>query len=166
MAPTATDTAASEVATNAQLSIWPAHGPVHERTVPSGSETSSTTAVPFRKLAVQTPEKSVQSIPAGVDTTRVAPFGLAPIATVSLAGDAGAKVAVTARSQSIFTVQSSSVPVHAPDQPVNTDPGLGYAVTVTTSPLRNCWLQSSAGAHATPPSELCTTPPADPGLVA
>jgi hypothetical protein len=116
---------ASPEITNAQASVCPAQTPDQERTCPSGSVADSDTAVPLRNGAEHVPENSWQSIPGGLETTRVAPFGLAPMSTDRVALPTGANRAVTLRLAVILTVQSSSDPVHAPSHPVNTDPGAG-----------------------------------------
>ena len=48
--------------------------------------------------------------------------------------DSWAKLAVTARAVVIDSVQVAAVPEHDPDHPVNTDPAVGVAVSVTEVP--------------------------------
>jgi hypothetical protein len=71
-----------------------------------------------------------QEIPAGLDTTDPEP--LPDLATVSVC-ETSVKVAVTAAS-CVSVTEHAPVPEHAPDQPVNVDPGPGEAVSVTVEP--------------------------------
>ena len=57
-----------------------------------------------------------------------------PNVTVRRPLGAGANVAVTFCAPFMVTRQSSSVPVHPPDQPVNTVPGFGVATNCTCAP--------------------------------
>jgi hypothetical protein len=63
-----------------------------------------------------------------------------------------------------FTVTTqAAVPLQAPLQPVNTEPALAVAVSVTRVPTTTVSLQSVP--HATPPGELVTVPDPEPLLV-
>ena len=73
-----------------------------------------------------------QAIPAGALET-VPPVDFV---TVSVCFVGRLNVAMTVRAWLIVTTQLP-VPVHAPDQPANTDPTAGVAVSVTTVPVEN-----------------------------
>jgi hypothetical protein len=72
------------------------------------------------------------------------------------------KVAVTARSWSIVTVQLS-VPLQAPPQPPNLEPAAGAAVKVTVVPCAN-WAEQLLP-QSIPAGELVTVPEPVPALV-
>ncbi len=55
----------------------------------------------------------------------------------------GANVAVTVRGSAIVT-EHEPVPVHAPVQPENDQPGVGVAVSVTVLSVANCAVQVRA----------------------
>lgn len=79
--------------------------------------------------------------------------------TVSLL--ASAKVAVTASSAAIDTVQVVDVPEQAPDQPVKSEPVAAAAVRVAVVPLSRVTLQVEP--QLTP--EPLTVPPPAPALL-
>src|SRR6266545_1229276 len=66
-----------------------------------------------------------------------------------------AKVAVTARSWSIVTVQAP-VPLQAPPQPLKLEPVAAVAVSVTTVPCTNC--AEHVAPQLIPTGELVTVP--------
>lgn len=60
-----------------------------------------------------------------------------PVVVVVSSYRCGAKLADTVRASVMVTEHVLAVPVHAPDQPVNTDDALGVAVSVTEVPWSN-----------------------------
>lgn len=72
------------------------------------------------------------------------------------------KVAVTALAAPIVT-RHVDVPAHAPDQPAKIELAVAVAVSVTTVPVENAWVQSAG--HTMPAGELRTVPPPFPAFV-
>ncbi len=94
-------------------------------------------------------------MPAGTLVTVPLAPAAASIVTCSLAGR-GANSAVTVFDSSIVTTQAPE-PVHALDQPTNTDPGSGVAVSVTTVP--GSYSASQSLGQSIPAGVLVTFPP-------
>jgi hypothetical protein len=103
----------------------PVHAPPHA----TGPDAVSVTSTPAPKDATQA---SPQTMPGTSLVTDPPPAATAKANTVS----GGAKVAVTARGSSILT-EHPPVPVHAPVQPVNDQPGVGDADSVTVLSVAN-----------------------------
>jgi hypothetical protein len=107
--------------------------PVHAPDQPANVEPPAAVGVSVTiVLAANVAEhEEPQKMPAGAEVTVPLPVPL----RVTLSGNSTAlNVAVTARAELIVTTQVGEVPVHAPDQPPNTLPPIGTAVSVTTAP--------------------------------
>jgi hypothetical protein len=108
------------------------------------------TAVPAATLALQA---EPQAMPAGLLLTGPLPVP----ALLSSSGCIRMKVAVTLCASVMLTGQVKLVPLQAPDQPPNIEPGKGVAVRVTFVP------RSSAALHVLPqlmPAGVLATSPA------
>lgn len=116
----------------------PVHGPDHPVNEEAVAATAvSVTAAPLVKLAVQA---EGQLIPAGLLVTVPEPVPLVTTVTLTEGVLDGPKLAVT----DVLAVRVRlhvPVPVQAPDQPVNVEPELGVAVSVTEAPLLKVALQ-------------------------
>ena len=74
-----------------------------------------------------------QLMPAGLLVT--APVPGPPVISDSVPAEATLKVALTVRAAVMLTTQVLALPVHAPVQPANTEPGtVGAAFSVTDTP--------------------------------
>jgi hypothetical protein len=114
-----------------------------------GAAVSVTVVLAANALAHVVP----QSIPAGLLVT--APLPVPAFVTVSVFGGTTVNVAVTLRSTDVVATHVL-VPEQAPDQPVNVEPLLGAAVSVTVV------LAANALAHVVPqsiPAGLLVTAP-------
>jgi hypothetical protein len=131
----------------------PAQAPDQPVNAPDVSEIANTeTTVPWLYTAEQV---APQSIPAGFDVT-VPPVPLPALLTVNVRGNS-VKVAVTLLAAVIDTVQGAVPGQPLIDHPVNVEPLLGAAVSVTSRP------SSKAAAHVGPqliPAGLDVTVPA------
>jgi hypothetical protein len=123
---------------------------------PASGVAVSFTLVPFVKDAEQA---TPQEIPAGLLVTVPVP---APVLLNESRSGAWSKVAVTALSVSVFTVQVPPVPEHAPPQPANVDPLAGTAVRVTLPPTPNAAEQLEP--QSIPAGSLVTVPLPAPAL--
>src|ERR1700743_2398026 len=131
----------------------PVHRPDHPaKVVPASGAAVKTTAVPLGKLAVQL---SGQSIPAGLLVTVPAP--VPALVTVSWIGEAVVlKVAVTVVAAFNEMVQVALVPLQPPDHPVNLEPDLAAAVSLTDVPGVN--FAAHVPPQLTPEGLLVTVP--------
>jgi hypothetical protein len=110
------------------------------------------TTEPLEKIAAQV---APQLIPAGALTTDPVP---APdVVTVSVAGGRGAGPNVAVTLWLLDTViLHAPVPVHAPPQPVKTEPDAGAAARLTVEPELN--VAEQVAPQLTPAGRLATTP--------
>jgi hypothetical protein len=131
----------------------PGHAPLQPlNTEPAAGVGVRVTTEPLEKLAAQVVP---QLIPAGVLTTDPVP---APdVVTVSVAGGRGAgpNVAVTLWLLDTAILQAP-VPVHAPLQPVKTEPDAGTAARLTVEPELN--VAEQVAPQFTPAGRLVTAP--------
>jgi hypothetical protein len=122
----------------------PVHAPPHA----TGPDAVSVTGTPAPKEATQA---SPQTMPGTSLVTDPPAAATATANTVS----GGANVAVTARGSAILTEQGP-VPVQPPVQPVNDQPGVGDAVSVTVLSVGN--IAEQVGPQLMPPGWLVTVP--------
>jgi hypothetical protein len=111
-----------------QVGVVPEHAPDQPLKVePLAAAAVNVTDVPDAKLAEH---DAVQLMPAGFDVT--VPLPLPAIVRLSVC-DVGAatNAAVADCAADIVTVHVEVLPVHAPDQPLNSCPAAGVAVSVT-----------------------------------
>src|SRR5258708_5519419 len=100
-------------------------------------------------------------MPAGALVTVPVPVPLFVVVRVN-AGVPAVKVAVMASAE--FTVSGQvPVPVQAPLQPANVDPGSGVAIRVSCLPCASCMLQVVP--HTNPDGDDVTTPVPEPAFV-
>jgi len=130
-----------------------AQSPVHPANTPVVGVSVSVTAVPSTKSAVQV---APHEMPAGAEDTEPAAPPVADTVTVSVRSSAND--ALTLEFADSVTTHAP-VPVHAPDQPVNTEPAAGVGVSVTAVPLSKGATQvpgqdTPAGVEATVPLPL------------
>ncbi len=126
----------------------PPHAPVHPPNVAPVVGVATSVTVAF---CANVAEQIVAPLP---QLIAPAPPLTAPLPlTATVSWTAGVKVAVTARSAAIVTVQVGPVPVQSPVHPVRTYPSFGFADNVTVE-LRGSAVEQVAGPVQSMPAPL------------